>query len=392
MFVIINKSNKLLFLFFLFLSFSFNSTLFPKINSNCLWVKAESILNTSSIDSLINFSLENNIDKLFYQVRSRGDALYNSQLVPKYEKLDSLFDPLQYVLEQTSNMDLEVHAWFNTYILWSSENPPNNKSHLYYSCEDCFEVDLNGKSDKSIKLNQFHSSDWEGLFLSPLNPKVNDYLLNLLLELINNYEIDGLHLDYLRYQDNFYGYNKYGIADFVDKYSINPIDIKRGIISKRFGYQQSYVDSMKNKWNQFKTDKITQFVRSVKYSIINDSLGIQLSAAVKPDIFEAKYRWHQDWGTWIDEDILDFCVIMNYYTNFNKFISINDMINNQVKNKNKVNIGISVYNQSQSSISNKILHSRLDGYDNFSLFPYTLVKDTTNWYEPIYNTLDFHIE
>ena len=126
MFVIINKSNKLPFLFFLFLSFSFNSTLFPKINSNCLWVKAESILDTSSIDSLINFSLENNIDKLFYQVRSRGDALYNSQLVPKYEKLDSLFDPLQYILDQTSNMDLEVHAWFNTYILWSSENPPNN--------------------------------------------------------------------------------------------------------------------------------------------------------------------------------------------------------------------------------------------------------------------------
>ena len=112
---------------------------------------------------------------------------------------------------------------------------------------------------------------------------------------MNNYEIDGIHLDYIRYQDNFYGYNKYGIEEFENIFSINPIDIKRGIISTRFGYEQSYVDSMKSTWDQFKMDKITEFIRSIKYSIINDSLDLQLSAAVKPDILEAKFRWYQDW-------------------------------------------------------------------------------------------------
>ena len=68
--------------------------------------------------------------------------------------------------------------------------------------------------------------------------------------------------------------------------------------------------------------KITEFVRAVRYSTMKDSLDIKLSAAVKPDIFEAKYRWYQDWTTWIDEGIVDFCVVMNYYTNFNKFNSI----------------------------------------------------------------------
>jgi len=388
---IINKSINF-FLFFLLISLSYNSSLFPKINSNCLWVKAESILDTASVDSIINFTLENDIDKLFYQVRSRGDALYNSQLVAKHEKLDSLFDPLNYVLSQTNNMEIEIHAWFNTYILWSSDNPPVNNNHIYYNCEDCFEVDLNGKSDKSVMLNKFHSLDWEGVFLSPLNPKVNNYLLDVLLELINNYNIDGLHLDYVRYQDNFYGYNKYGISEFEDKFSINPIDIKRGIISTRFGYEQSYVDSMKNQWSQFKIDKITEFIRSIKYSIIKDSLDLDLSAAVKPDISEAKYRWYQDWVSWLDEDILDFCVIMNYYTDFNKFNSINNIISRDVKNKDKINIGISVFNQPQSSVSNKIMYSRLDGYNNFTLFPYNLTKDTLNWYEPIYETLDFYIE
>ena len=61
-------------------------------------------------------------------------------------------------------------------------------------------------------------------------------------------------------------------------------------------------------------DKITEFIRSIKYSIINNSLNLQLSAAVKPDILEAKYRWYQDWQSWIEEDIIDYCVIMNYYS------------------------------------------------------------------------------
>ena len=389
-----NKVNQSLILlpFFLLFSFSYNSTLFQKISTSSLWIKAESILDTASVDSIITFSLENDIDKLFYQVRSRGDALYSSQLVSRYEKLDSLFDPLDYVIKQTSNMDIEIHAWFNSYILWSSEKVPSDSTHLYYNCNDCFAVDLNGKSDKSIMENKFHSSNWEGVFLSPLNPKVNDYLLDVLLELVNNYEIDGIHLDYIRYQDNFYGYNKYGIQEFENIFSINPIDIKRGIISTRFGYEQSYVDSMKNNWDQFKMDKITEFIRSIKYSIINDSLDLQLSAAVKPDILEAKFRWYQDWTSWIDEELLDFCVVMNYYTDFNKFNSINRIISTEIKNKKRVNIGISVFNQSQNSISNKIMYSRLNGYDNFTLFPYDLNKDTTNWYKPVYKTLNFYIE
>ena len=137
-------------------------------------------------------------------------------------------------------------------------------------------------------------------------------------------------------------------------------------------------------------NKIQAEIRNA--SIIKDSLDLDLSAAVKPDISEAKYRWYQDWVSWLDEDILDFCVIMNYYTDFNKFNSINNIISRDVKNKDKINIGISVFNQPQSSVSNKIMYSRLDGYNNFTLFPYNLTKDTLNWYEPIYETLDFYIE
>tara|TARA_S200000501_G_scaffold245021_1_gene229425 strand:+ start:30120 stop:31193 length:1074 start_codon:yes stop_codon:yes gene_type:complete len=357
-----------------------------------LWVKSTSILDSSSVDSVFNFAVKNNINKLFYQVRYRGDALYNSNLVPKHEKLDSLFDPLNYILQKTDSTDIEIHAWFNTYILWSSDKKPIDGNHLYFNCDQCFEVDLNGKSDISIPLHQIHSKSWEGIYLSPLNPDVNTHLLNVVNELISNYKIHGIHLDYIRYQDNFYGYNQYGLNEFENQYSINPIDLKRGIISERFGYSKSYVDSMNTNWEKFKSSKITEFVRSIKYLLLSNSLDLKVSAAVKPDILEAKYRWYQDWESWINEDIIDFCVIMNYYDNFEKYNNINRIINSKNLNKDKISIGISVFNQNQTEISNKILLSRFEGFKKFALFPYELEKDTINWYESIYNTLNFYID
>ena len=388
-------NRKIKFFFIVLLLFSLNifpQSLLPKVVDNSLWIKSSSILDSSSVDSVYNFAIKNKVNKLFYQVRYRGDALYNSAIVPKHEKLDSIFDPLNYILDKVNSTDIEIHAWFNTYILWSSDKKPLNEDHLYYNCEECFEVDLNGKSDISIPLHQIHSKSWEGIYLSPLNPNVNTHLLNVINELIKNYNIDGIHLDYLRYQDNFYGYNQYGLKEFEDKFSINPIDLKRGIISERFGYNKEYVDSMQTNWERFKVNKITQFVRSIKYLTLNDSLNLQVSAAVKPDMLEAKYRWFQDWESWIEEDIIDFCVIMNYYDDFDKYNSINRIINSRNLDKDKISIGISVYNQNQTIISNKILLSRMEGFNKFSIFPYNIVKDTTNWYNPIYNTLNFYID
>ena len=85
-------NRKIKFFYIVLLLFSLNifpKSLLPKVVDNSLWVKSTSILDSSSVDSVYNFAIKNKVNKLFYQVRYRGDALYNSELVPKHEKLDS---------------------------------------------------------------------------------------------------------------------------------------------------------------------------------------------------------------------------------------------------------------------------------------------------------------
>ena len=380
-------------LFFIIQNFLFSSIL-SNIEDKYFWVNRESLVDTASIDSVISFSLKNNIDKLFLQVRGRGDALYESQIAPKYEKLDIDFDPLNYVLELTKDNNIEVHAWFNTYILWSNPQMPKDSTHFYYQCPECFATDFNGKSDSNIILNQNQSQNWEGVFLSPLNNEVNKHILLVVDELINTYDIDGLHLDYVRFQDMFYGYNQTGINDFIGKYNFNPKDIDRGIISARFGYSESTVDSLVSLWDDYKLNSITNLVTEIKKIIIESGSTMDLSVAVKPNIIESKYRWYQDWLDWIKKDIIDYAVVMNYENNINKFIFNNRLINNSISDNdiNKIVIGISTFNQSALDASDKIILSRLNGFTNFSIFNYNKKQSIENWYLPIINTLNFNIE
>ena len=391
----IKKSNRALryiALFFILQSILFSEIL-KNVNDKYIWVNRESIIDTSSINSVLSFAHSNNINKIFFQIRGRGDALYESQLVPKFEGLDSLFDPLHYVLEKTKNTEIEIHAWFNTYILWTNPLFPVDSTHFYYICPECLATDVNGKSDKDINLNQNHSSNWEGVFLSPLHEQVNSHLLLVIDELLKTYDIDGLHLDYVRFQDIFYGYNSNGIDNFINKYNFNPRDLDRGIISTRFGFLEHEVDSLQNMWDNYKLNSITDLIKSTKNLIENNGIDIDLSIAVKPDIIESKYRWSQDWISWLKSDFIDYAVIMNYETDINKFNLHNKLIKNRLNhsNLNKVIIGISAFNQNAFSASDKIILSRLNGYENFSIFNYNIVKDSTNWYLPIINTLNFNI-
>ena len=388
-----NRALQFIALFFIIQNI-LSAEILTNVNDKYFWVNRESLLDSTKIDSVVLFAEENNLNKIFFQIRGRGDALYDSQIVPKYEKIDSLFDPLSYIINTTENKNIEIHAWFNTYILWSSPSMPKDSLHFYYLCPECFATDFNGKSDKSINLGQNQSANWEGVFLSPLNRKVNNHILMVIDELINSYDIDGLHLDYIRFQDMFYGYNNEGLDDFVKKYNFNPKDIDRGIISSRFGYSDFEVDSLTTLWDNYKSSSITNLVKDIKSKIVQSQDSIILSVAVKPNIIESKYRWYQDWINWLELGYVDYAVVMNYESDINKFNFNNRLINNRLneEKRNRIVMGISTFNQSAINASDKIILSRLSGYKNYSIFNYNNYNHMIGWYNPIINVLNFNIE
>ena len=95
-------------------------------NIRALWVVRDDMVSKELIDKFISFSIKYNYKHIFVQIRGRGDAYYKSNLVPRSHLLmKNNFDPLEYLISKTKDLNLKVHAWFNVYYLWSSPNKPS---------------------------------------------------------------------------------------------------------------------------------------------------------------------------------------------------------------------------------------------------------------------------
>ncbi|NEO84467.1 MAG: family 10 glycosylhydrolase [Spirulina sp. SIO3F2] len=139
---------------------------------------------------------------LIFQVRPEGDALYSSQLEPwsawltgkQGQAPNPFYDPLDYVVDEAHKRAIEVHAWFNPYRARTpSQTSPTVAPHI--DATDAKAVYVYGKQR----------------WMDPGLKSVQDRTYDVILDVAQRYDIDGIHLD-----DYFYPYPIPGV-DFPDK-------------------------------------------------------------------------------------------------------------------------------------------------------------------------------
>ena len=376
------KIKSVFFIFFVSLLFNVVSGLeFDK----CIWIKSDSMKTKQTIDKALITAYEYGFDTVFVQVRYRGEAFYESKIVSKSNLVSPDFDPLLYAVQLAHSLGIEIHAWFNTYILWSSSYKPFDHNHIYVTKPDWLESNIYGKSDSSIDISVPQSQNWEGIYLSPNHPSVNKYLIELISEIIDSYDIDGIHLDYIRFQDDIYGFNDVGRKIFKNNYGFDPLDIERNIISIEQGWTFSQIDSLNEIWNNYKIGSINTLVDSISEKINIIDRNLKLSAAVKSNPNLARKKWSQDWKNWILNDYLDFVVVMNYAPNMIDFNNNIQSIKEEIdKNKlKKIIMGVSIYNQGFNQVSDKIYISYINDFKGVSLFSFDNKKEDIYWFDNI---------
>jgi uncharacterized lipoprotein YddW (UPF0748 family) len=349
-------------------------------NHRGMWIIRDQLIKKESIDRFINFAERNGFTDLFVQVRGRGDAFYQSSIVALSPTVaDPSFDPLQYTLEQAHPRNIKVHAWLNTYLLWSSDDKPADPQHLLLQHPEWCTVDADGKKDIHRKEKDFRDNNLEGVYLSPLVPEVKTYLVEMIRELVEKYNVDGVHLDYIRYPKDSYDFNEVGRQRFKDVYGVDPILLS--ITNKSFfsGMEAQTIEQLMEKWNDFRRDAITELVVDAREVIIATRKPIALSAAVKPDPVEARYYFFQDWEKWLKSAYLDFAVPMNYTKSAEQFEEILNKFDPLIL-KDKIWMGIAVYNQSRYDALTKVLISRTNGFNNLVFFSYESFANQPNYF------------
>ena len=356
-----------------------------------LWVVRTSMTSQKDINAALEFAKKNGFNHLFIQIRGRGDAFYNSSLVPKTNLIvRKNFDPLDYVIRKGHASGLKIHAWMNTYLVWSARQLPSNDNHILNRnpewVDHSFFKMMKLYSENVSLRNQIGNQH----YLSPAHPGVKDHLLQVFEEILLKYDIDGLHLDYIRYNDADFGYNRTARNRFKQEYGIDPIQLYTS--SKGESSAPNIEDSRQDlwqKWNQYRRDSVTDLVRQCNSLILDVKSDCILSAAVKPNLNSAKERFLQEWDRWLVEGLVDYVVPMNYSQNLREFARNIDILYESIPQKYWPGIvmGIAVYNQDALDARDKIRYSRITGFSGISIFSYDSQKDDPDFFIPIVEEL-----
>jgi uncharacterized lipoprotein YddW (UPF0748 family) len=338
-----------------------------------LWVVRNTMTNPESIDKMLQFATLNRFNQILVQVRGRGDAYYVSDLVPKSHLIkDTDFDPLAYLIPKAKAQGIQVHAWVNAYLLWSSRVKPLQDDHILYSHPEW--IDQNKREELNLKkeMQKFNGgkNGNEGFYLSPNHPKVNSYLLSVFRDLIENYELDGLHLDYIRYHDSDFGQNPGAIA-YYRKHNDLSADP-----SKMTGTSV---------WSDYKRKAVTDLVRETKNLIETVRPNMELTAAVKPNLYQARERFYQEWDVWLAAGYLDKAVVMNYTKDLKDFAANIDIMYDNLPSKyrKKIVMGIATYNQPARHVVDKVKYTRVTRFNGISFFSYNVMVQNPRYFRSI---------
>ena len=146
----------------------------------------------AELRSLLNRAVQLNLNAVFFQVRPAADALYESSLEPWSEFLTGeqgkapapYYDPLAFAVEEAHRRGLELHAWFN----------PFRAYHFTAKSELAENHIKNTNPGLVVKYGRY----W---WIDPGQPGGRRHSLNVILDVVKRYNIDGVHLD-----DYFYPY------------------------------------------------------------------------------------------------------------------------------------------------------------------------------------------
>ncbi|BAZ09892.1 hypothetical protein NIES4071_17060 [Calothrix sp. NIES-4071] len=251
------------------------------------------------------------INTVFFETLNASYPIYPSKVAPQQNPLIRGWDPLASAVKLAKARGMELHAWVWVFAA-------GNQRH-----NELLGIDKNYPGPVLAANPSWAGYDHRGQmvpigqgkpFFDPANPQVREYLLRLYEEIVTNYDVDGLQLDYIRYpfQDpsagRLYGYGAAARLQFSKMYGVDPATIS-----------PSQTD-LWQKWTAFRTEQVNSFVAQVSQRLRQKKSGLTISVAVFPlPEQERIQKIQQNWEVWARRGDIDLIVPMTYALDTTRF-------------------------------------------------------------------------
>ncbi len=297
--------------------------------------------NHNDIVTVVNQVRAAKCNAIFAQVRRRGDAWYLNSVEPKPDFVNIVtgFDPLADLIAEAHANGIEIHAFVIAGAAWNKNptlpvsttgGPPSTPNHVF---------NLHGNFNAATGAIDGGPNNWLTRTLLPDqtgitfggyrfgaefwldfgHPGAAEYTVDALTHLVRSYDLDGLHLDRIRYPElNVTGQTP------SSGVSIGYNDTSVARFQRRYGLPAGAIPAQNDaNWSQWRRDQVTNLVRRIYLNAVAVKPNIKISGAfisfgggptteASWNSAEAYWRVYQDWRAWTEEGIIDIAAPMVY--------------------------------------------------------------------------------
>ena len=329
-----------------------------------------------------------NMNTIIFQVRPTNDAYYPSKLNPwsrfitGVEGQDPGFDVLEFVINEAKKYGIRIHAWMNPYRVSTSTLDNLNLTKEEY---------LNTLSENNFaRLHPEHTilDGTNKVILSPAHPEVIDFVTKSIIEVADNYDVEGVHID-----DYFYPYAKIPEEleheDYI-KYRISEDqsldDFRRMNVDKMIENVHNELKKSFSKTNRKVTFGISPFAIYRTHSSIVEG-GWDKGSYNSAGALQCYSELYSDVYKWMKEGWIDYVVPQVYFPFERKDVTYHDLTKWWSERSKETNttlyIGMGLYQmgsnevwQNPKEITNQLMFNQnFDNVDGSIFFTYRdLVK------------------
>ena len=200
-------------------------------------------------------------------------------------------DPLKRVIIEAHRNGIEVFPWFEMGF------SPSYSQNGGFIVNKFPEWRLENRNGNPVVKNGF---DW----LSAINPEVQNLIMSLVLEVVDNYDVDGI--------------------EFSDRIPAMPVeggydDVTASIYAEEHNGATPPYNYKDPAWMRWRADKLSEFNAAVRDSVHSRSPYLVFSSS--PSIYPWSYdEYLQDSYTWVNEDIVDNIIPQVYRYNYTDYV------------------------------------------------------------------------
>ena len=222
------------------------------------------------------------VNTVFVHTRAFCDAIYNSEIFPRATSMVSVEgDPLEITIKAARQRGISVHAWINPYRVSSSSTdinslPQNSPARIW-------RADENVNNDINVCITD------NGIYLNPAEKDVQVLVLKGVRELLDNYDIDGIHIDDYFYPTANVEFDEVSYSNYKQNLTL-PLDLA-----------------------EWRRQNVSGLVKAIYCAVKAKDTNLLFGVSPAADIDRCYNSLYADVEAWLDGEYIDYIMPQLYF-------------------------------------------------------------------------------